>query len=201
MSLTIEIKVFKGIELQPYLQTIAHMRIKMFASFPYLYVGERLAEDQYLEGFLRCQNSLLVVAVVDGSLAGICLGTPLSSPAKILGEVPSIFTKEGLDPSRFFYVADVLVEPLYRGKRIAMRMLECIEEVASNLGFDKFTFATVERDSNHPQQPADYVSNDHVWLRSGYRPMEVKMMYPWKSLLDDGSVRELDHLMKFWLKP
>jgi hypothetical protein len=80
-----------------------------------------------------------------------------------------------------------------------VRFFEEREAHASSLGgFKHITFCCVERPSNHPLKPVDYVSLGRFWEKRGYlKHPELHTTYCWKDVDRD---EETPKPMTFWLK-
>ena len=49
--MSFQIKIFKGPEILPYVETLADMTLEAFFEYPYLYVGKREDELSYLKSY------------------------------------------------------------------------------------------------------------------------------------------------------
>jgi len=155
-------------EVERALDDLARLRIAVFADWPYLYDGDEAYEARYLARFAASPGAV-VVAARDGNgrMVGAATAAPLSDHADELA-VP--FARVGLDPDAFFYLAESVLLPEYRGQGAGRQFFEMREAAARAQGFEQAVFASVVRPDDHPARPENYRALDAFWQRLGYEP-------------------------------
>lgn len=164
------------------LDDLARLRIAVFADWPYLYDGDAAYEARYLKHFAASPGAVVVAARdADGYMVGAATAAPLSDHAE---EFAVPFARVGLDPDAFFYLAESVLLPEYRGQGAGRQFFELREAAARAQGFEHAVFASVLRPDDHPARPANYLALNAFWQRLGYEP------YP--GLLAEFSWRDID---------
>lgn len=196
MSTSIRIERFSGEALIPFIPELARLRIEVFRDFPYLYDGDLAYEEKYLQTYIQCPESVIVLAFDGEKIIGASTAIPLKYETD---EVKKPFIEQCYDPDKIFYCGESVLNKNYRGLGIGVSFFEQREAHAADLGgFQHICFCCVERPTDHPRRPADYVPLDKFWNKRGYvKHPELKTTYTWKDL-DDAT--ETPKPMTFWLK-
>ena len=198
MAGSLDIAVLTGRDpaLRACIPDLAKLRITVFRDFPYLYDGTLEYEESYLETFLRCPESVVVLARDEGRVVGASTGLPLEAETT---EFQQPFIEQGHDPGQIFYCAESVLLPDYRGRGVYTQFFKGREAHALRLGrFSRSAFCCVMRAADHPLQPEGYAPLDEIWRRFGYcRHDELVMRYLWK---DVDQPEETEKRMVFWLK-
>lgn len=182
-------------EFEDELENVAHLRITVFAEFPYLYDGDIGYERDYLAAY-RDSAQAIVVGAWDGDrLVGASTGTPMEDHADgFSGGLES----HGLDITRIFYCAESVLLPDYRGRGIGGRFFDHREAHARALGRDWSAFCAVIRPEDHPARPAGYAPHDGFWTHRGYRKLPGALAhFSWK---DHGDAEETEKTLQFWIR-
>jgi len=155
-------------EVEQALDDLARLRIAVFADWPYLYDGDEAYEARYLSRFAASPGAV-VVAARDGNgrMVGAATAAPLSDHAD---EFAVPFARLGLDPDAFFYLAESVLLPEYRGQGAGRQFFQMREAAARAQGFEHAVFASVLRPDDHPARPETYLALDAFWQRLGYEP-------------------------------
>lgn len=192
----IQIKSLSGCELTPFVSDLARLRIAVFRDFPYLYDGTPEYEEHYLQTYLKTDESVIILALDGSRVIGASTGLPMEHET---AEFQQPFVDNGYDPAKVFYCGESVLLKEYRGKGIYKAFFQGREGQARKLGrFDWCSFCCVQRPSDHPLRPADYVPLDEVWTKFGYvRHPELQTSYSWK---DVDQSEETAKPMVFWLK-
>lgn len=191
----IQINICQGLEIHPYLDALADLRIRVFRDFPYLYDGSHSYESKYLKRYAEEPGSLFVLAFDGGTLVGAATGMPLINE---LDEFRKPFEKANFNLSEVFYYGESVLLPEYRGHGIGKSFMKERESHARKAGFKKVAFCAVERESDHPLCPRDYQPLHGFWQQRGYeRVPHLQTQFSWKDL---GQEIETEKLMVFWLK-
>ncbi|MFZ4502559.1 MAG: GNAT family N-acetyltransferase [Methylovulum sp.] len=193
---TVHIKRLSGEDLIPYINDLARLRIEVFRAFPYLYDGSVAYEKKYLQTYIDNPASVMVLALDGDTVVGASTAIPMQYETM---ELKQPFIEQGYDLEQVFYCSESVLNSQYRGLGIGVRFFEEREAHASSLGgFKHITFCCVERPSNHPLKPVDYVSLERFWEKRGYlKHPELHTTYCWKDVDRD---EETPKPMTFWLK-
>ncbi len=196
MSKNIHIERKSGADLQRYIAELARLRIEVFREFPYLYDGDLSYEEKYLQTYINCPESVIVLAFDEDHIIGASTAIPLKYETE---EVKRPFVEQGYNPDEVFYCGESVLNNQYRGLGLGVKFFEQREAHAAALGgFKHLCFCCVERPVDHPRRPANYVPLDQFWNRRGYfKHPELKTTYTWKDLDED---HETPKPMTFWLK-
>ncbi|MEQ1636174.1 MAG: GNAT family N-acetyltransferase [Methylococcales bacterium] len=196
MSNNIRIERKSGADLQRYIPELASLRIEVFREFPYLYDGDLSYEEKYLQTYINCPESVIVLAFDGDKIIGASTAIPLKYETD---EVKKPFLEHGYSPDQVFYCGESVLNKHYRGLGIGVKFFEQREAHATDLGgFKHVCFCCVERPSDHPRRPETYVPLDNFWNKRGYfKHPELKTTYTWKDL---DEAHETPKPMTFWLK-
>ncbi|HMM77834.1 MAG TPA: GNAT family N-acetyltransferase [Gammaproteobacteria bacterium] len=198
MAEALDIRVLTGAApaLRAHLPDLARLRISVFREFPYLYDGTPEYEEKYLQIYLDCAESVVVLALDAGRAIGASTGLPLACETE---EFTRPFIAAGLDPARIFYCGESVLLPAYRGRGLYKQFFAAREAHARALGrFDRMVLCAVERPADHPRRPSDYQPLDAVWQRFAYRRRpDLFTHFAWKDL-DEAT--ESPKRMVFWEK-
>lgn len=196
MSNNIHVERLSGAALKQYIPELARLRIEVFHDFPYLYAGDMEYEKKYLQTYIDCPESVIVIAFDDNKVVGASTAIPMKFETD---ELKKPFIEHNYNLDDVFYCSESVLNKNYRGFGIGVRFFEEREAHAQDLGgFKHITFCCVERPVDHPRRPADYVPLDRFWNKRGYfKHPELRTTYSWKDL-DDAE--ETPKPMTFWLK-
>lgn len=181
---------------EAHLADLARLRIAVFREFPYLYDGTMDYETRYLQTYLACPESVLVLAIAGENVVGASTGMPLEFESK---EVKQPFLEAGIDPEPVFYFGESVLLPACRGRGVYREFFNARERHVRNLGrFARTVFCGVQRPLDHPLRPPEYEALDPVWRYFGYRPMDAFVShFKWKDI-DEATATEKP--LKFWEK-
>jgi GNAT superfamily N-acetyltransferase len=196
MSKNIRIERKSGNDLLPHISDLARLRIEVFRDFPYLYDGDVEYEKKYLQTYLDCPQSVIVLAFDGDEVVGASTAMPMKYETS---EIQKPFIENGYNLDEVFYCSESVLNKNYRGLGIGVKFFDEREAHAAELGgFKHITFCCVQRPENHLLRPADYVPLDKFWNKRGYvKHPELHTEYVWKDLDNDA---ETAKPMTFWLK-
>lgn len=187
--------VVTGSELNPWLQAVAELRIRVFRDFPYLYDGSLEYERDYLQTYVESGTAVCVLALDGDRVIGASTGLAMTDETE---EFRQPLVEAGLDINSVFYCAESVLLPDYRGHGLYRAFFDEREAHARQLGKTLSVFCAVQRPENHPLKPKDYQPLHPVWKRFGYNPVpEIQATFPWKDI--DQPV-ETDKPLMFYRK-
>lgn len=193
-----EIRPVSGREIREWIPELAKLRIRVFRDYPYLYDGALEYEEHYLEQYAKSDNSLFVLALHGcGSdsreVVGVSTGIPLLEAESAFSDA---IVAGGQEPSSFFYFGESVLDRKWRGFGVGKRFFDEREKFAKSLGFSVTAFCAVDRPSDHPRRPIDYLPLDGFWKKRGYeRQPGVAATLAWKEV--DGP-DEINNTLTFW---
>jgi GNAT superfamily N-acetyltransferase len=194
MNLSLE--ELTGADIESVIADLAGLRMTVFREFPYLYAGSISYEMKYLQTYLECEKSLIVVARDGSRIVGASSALPLAAETS---EVQQPFLEQGFDPKTVFYLAESVLLPAYRGHGLGKRFFEARENRAKKLGgFSWAAFCAVQRAQDHPLRPTHHRDLDSFWQAQGYeKRVDLKTFFSWQEI---GEETESQKPMTFWLK-
>ncbi|MFI3184559.1 MAG: GNAT family N-acetyltransferase [Methylococcaceae bacterium] len=196
MASNIRVERCSGAALEQFIPELARLRIQVFRDFPYLYDGDIDYEKKYLQTYIDCPESVIVIAFDGDKVVGASTAIPMKQETE---ELKKPFLERGYNLEEVFYCSESVLDKRYRGLGIGVRFFEHREAHAKDLGgFNVICFCCVERPADHPRRPGGYVSLDQFWIKRGYvKHPELTTTYTWKDLDDEN---ETPKPMTFWLK-
>ena len=185
-----------GETLRQRLADLARLRIEVFRAFPYLYDGDLGYEQRYLETYLRSQDSALIAAFDGDRIVGAATALPLADETD---NIIAPFRRHGFDIKSVFYFGESVLLSSFRGRGIGVAFFEEREAWARDLGrFSLACFCAVDRPTDHPRRPKDYVPLDALWRRRGFRRIpDMTTEFVWKDLDEAG---QSPKRMVYWMK-
>lgn len=192
----LELKRLSGAALKQYIPELASLRIEVFRDFPYLYDGDTEYEAKYLQTYIQCPESVIVLAFDGDKVVGASTGIPLKFETE---EVKAPFLKAGLNIDKIFYCGESVLISKYRGKGAGVAFFDHREDHARELGGYEFScFCGVQRTDDHPRRPIGYKPLDNFWRKRGYeKHPELQTTFSWKEI---GEAYESPKPMTFWMK-
>lgn len=192
---SVTIRAVRGADVSSALDSLAGLRIRVFAEFPYLYDGNFEYERRYLATYAASQTSLFVLAEHDGHVVGASTAIGAEDEGD---EVRSVFVTAGIDPATVLYCGESVLDPGWRGQGIGVRFFEERERHARTLGRTWMAFCAVDRAADDPRRPASYTPLDTFWQRRGFvRHPELRTEFVWR---EHGEAVESPKTLTFWLR-
>ncbi|MCK6599210.1 MAG: GNAT family acetyltransferase [Bdellovibrionaceae bacterium] len=191
----LSVKVFHSEAANEYLESLAILRVEVFKSFPYLYLGDIEYEKKYLQRYVK-SSSFVLVGVFDGlRMVGASTGLKLIEEDS---NIQSSFVKAGISIESIFYFGESVLIENYRGRGIGNIFFHEREKKALTYPEVVTTcFCSVVRESNHPLRPSTYVPLDVFWAKKGYNKQNFCCEMEWKDI-DQEQVTKKE--LQFWLK-
>lgn len=191
---SVQLQVLKGSEIQPYIDTLAELRLLIFREYPYLYEGNIQEERNYLKMYYQSKNSFVILALDKGKPVGTATGVPFDKTPK---EFRETFAKNGIPIEGIFYSGELILLKEYRNKGLGSRLYEELEKLVSGK-YEKIAICEVIKAKKDPKQPKDYVPSDRFWSKKGFiRHPQLAMYTSWKEI---GGRKKIRHTLVFSLK-
>lgn len=196
MSPHLKILTRHGTGIQPFIEEIARLRIKIFREYPYLYDGSETYERDYLKTYMQSDESIAVLVLDENKPVGVSTGLPMEDEEE---EFKRPFLEHDYEPASVFYCGESILEKEYRGRGMYHRFFEEREAHAKRMGkFRWISFCAVQRPDDHPLKPKKYQPLDPIWRKYGYKKHpELTTTYVWKDIDEES---ESDKTMVFWMK-
>lgn len=184
-----------GVEIEPYIDRLAELRISVFREYPYLYEGNLEYERKYLQKLADSPHGYVVLAKDGERVVGASTALPLTDAE---AEFSRPFTENGLDPEDYFYFGESVLLPEYRGRGIGRKFFQERLAQAHFLAFPWSCFCAVVRPETHPARPAGYRPLDGFWSELGFshRP-DLVAKFSWPDLAE---AEESEKTLQFWLR-
>jgi GNAT superfamily N-acetyltransferase len=191
------IQEISGPHIQPWLDKLGELRIRVFREFPYLYDGSLEYERDYLGVYERCADSRVVLVTNEsGGLIGATTCLPLAAEGT---EFRAPFEIARLPVDHYLYLGESVVRREWRGRGLGKEFFARREAHARRLGLGFTTFCAVDRPAAHPLRPLDYRPLDPFWTSQGYtRQDHLQAEFSWKEIDEPG---ESPKSLTFWTKP
>lgn len=184
---------YQGSAIAAVLEPLAALRIQVFAEWPYLYAGSVDYEREYLQTYLNCPRSLVILVRDGHSVVGASTGLPLADAA---AEMRKPFLDAGEDIRDIFYCAESVVLADYRGRGLGRDFFLRREAHARALGLRHSVFCAVDRSANDPRRPSSYQDNARFWQNRGYAPdPQRRCRFEWT---DIGASGPSPKTLTFW---
>lgn len=181
--------------IEPFLDAVASLRIRVFRDFPYLYDGSLSYERDYLAGFAAAEGSVLVLARDGDEVVGCATAMPMAAADP---EFQRPFRATLIPTEGIFYFGESVLDPAWRGQGIGHRFFDQREAAARAAGASLITFCAVQRPTDHPMKPADYRPLDAFWKKRGYtRRDDLRTEFTWKDI--DQPI-ETGKTMVYWVR-
>lgn len=191
-----------------HLQQICQLRIKVFRDFPYIYEGSIDYEVKYLHRYFEAPNACFIMAIdtekkfkLNADLSqdfviGVATCLPLKEEDMF---VQKPFIENGFNIDQIFYFGESVLLPEYRGQGLGHLFFNEREAQAKAWPNLKYTtFCAVQRSTEHPLMPKNYVPLDSFWKKRGYQKNDKLVgEFSWQDL---GENEETLKKMTYWLK-
>lgn len=191
---SVQLQVLKGSEIQPYIDTLAELRLLIFREYPYLYEGNIQEERNYLKMYYQSKNSFVILVLDKGKPVGTATGVPFNKTPQDFRET---FAKNGIPIEGIFYSGELILLKEYRNKGIGSRLYEELEKLVRGK-YEKIAICEVTKAKKDPKRPKDYVPSDRFWSKKGFiRHRQLAMYTSWKKI---GGRKKIRHTLVFSLK-
>jgi len=192
---TIRYQPLQGAQIAEHLEALAALRLTVFREWPYLYEGSMDYERRYLDTYVRCHDSLAVLAWDGDTCVGATTALPMHHAEQAM-RLPFELAQINFD--QWLYFGESVVLDSHRGRGIGVAFFEHREAHARALGLKGCAFCAVDRPEHHPLRPSGYQGNDAFWTRRGYsRRPDLSCTFDW---LDRGDSAPSPHQLTYWLR-
>jgi len=191
----ITIRTLTGSLIRDIIPELANLRITVFRDFPYLYDGSLEYEERYLGRYTISEQCIVVIVKDDDRIVGASTGMPLADEAN---EITSPIRLAGHNVDDWYYFAESVLLPEYRGRRLGYHFFDERERHAIDFGYKMACFCSVVRESDHPRRPESYKRLDNFWNKRGFtRSPDLQTNMMWK---EHDEPAESPKLMEYWIK-
>lgn len=190
--LDVTIVSVSGREILSYLDDVARLRIEVFRDYPYLYAGSLEYEQEYLQSYAACDESIFVLALAGPEVVGVSTGLPMLAADEAFQRA---YRQRGDDLGKVFYLGESVLLPTHRGRGIGHAFFDEREKQARNCGANLATFCSVIRPADHPRKPVGYRSHDVFWRKRGYEPNGLSAQLTWEQV---DLRAEVENELVFW---
>ena len=200
--MNIKIRLYQGESLNTEIDILSDFRLRYFREFPYLYVGTKEYEQDYLATYLSDPTTRLLIARdqdANNKIVGVAIASMLSPELKILCQSNKLSQFPELTTEQFFYFGEMIFVPEYRNKGIGKQLLEELKKVGREQGATRFCFLAVDRAYNDIRRPADYIDSDVFFQKFGFEKTEVSVSFDWATIQADGRVENVGNRLNLWV--
>ena len=200
--MNINIHTYQAGSLVSEIGLLGEFRLRYFREYPYLYVGTEAGEQTHLAGYIANPTARLVIAKdqgVNDIVAGIAIGTMLSTETEILRLAGEQLRQFGITPEQCYCFGEMILIPEYRSKGIGKQMLEALKNAGREQGAYRFCFFSVAREPDDARRPTGYVDSDMVFRRFGFEKTDVFVTFEWPTIQSDGSIEKVPNRLDFWI--
>jgi GNAT superfamily N-acetyltransferase len=193
----VRVEFYHGEAMRAHLPTLGRLRITVFREWPYLYDGSGANEAGNSSRLAGCPRAGLAVAFDGDESVGCATCLPLADEH---ASVQAPFLSRGWDLGRFFYFAESVLLPAYRGRGLGVTFMTAREAFARDTSAADFaTFCAVQRPAEHPLRPPRAVSLDAFWRNRGFVEYpDLASTMRWKQV---DAAERVENRLVFWLKP
>lgn len=192
----LRIETYMGGHIVPLLPALADLRTEVFREWPYLYDGDAAYERKYLSVYVGNPRAMVAIAFDEDKVVGASTCLPMIDAAP---EIRTPLEALGLDPLRYFYFAESVLQRGYRGLGLGVKFFAAREaHVLADAVCDHAIFYAVQRSNNHPRRSMQVRSLDGFWHHRGYRPLaDLICKMQWREV---GMEAETTHTLDAWVK-
>ena len=182
--------------MAPLLPDLARLCTIVFREWPHLYEGDGGYDAEHLNGLAASPKAALVVAYDGDRPVGMSTCLPLEDATS---DVQALFLARGWPLGRFFYFAESVLLPNWRGQGIGAAFFAIREaHMRAVSDCDVACFCTIQRPETHPARPTGVRPLDGFWRGLGYAPVPgLQCTMTWREI---GRTEDSDVTLLFWAK-
>lgn len=128
-------KLICGPAIKKQIEYLAQQRLTFFKEYPYLYQGTLEEELTYCNWFCNLSTSILAIAYDNNKPVGLVSGTSFVDFSTHFVGSYDLFKNAGFIPETFFYIPEVIIDPMHRNRSVAKELFKLIENYAHDIGF------------------------------------------------------------------
>jgi GNAT superfamily N-acetyltransferase len=194
--MTLRLATFIGRNVVPVLPDLARLCTVVFRDWPHLYDGDGRYDVDHLQALAASPRSGLIMAFDGETPVGAATCLPIMDAT---ANFRAPFRARGWPADRFFYLAESVLLPSYRGQGVGAAFFALREaHICAVSSCDFACFYAIERPADHPCRPAAATSLDTFWRRRGYAPVPgFQCTMRWKEI---GRTFESDFTLQLWAK-
>jgi GNAT superfamily N-acetyltransferase len=196
LVMAISIETFTGAAIGQRLPILARLCTTVFREWPHLYDGDGSYDVRHLQTLADSPRAMLLIAYDADVAIGASTCLPLADATE---NVQAPFLSWGWPPRRFFYLAESVLLPKYRGRGVGKTFFAMREKHARTASDCDFScFCTIQRPQDHPARPAGAVPLNAFWRGRGYNPVpDLHCRMAWREI---GRMRDSKVTLVFWMK-
>src|SRR5690349_4451071 len=185
-----------GRNVVPLLPDLARLCTVVFRDWPHLYDGDGSYDADHLQALAASPRSALIVAFDGETPVGASTCLPLIDAT---ANIRAPFLARAWTVERFFYLAESVLLPAYRGHGIGAAFFVLREAHIRAVSICDFAcFCAIERPDDHPRRPAAAAPLDAFWRRRDYAPVpDFRCTMRWKEI---DQAAESEMILQIWIK-
>jgi GNAT superfamily N-acetyltransferase len=194
--MAIVVSAYTGKDAVPHLPALARLCTVVFREWPHLYDGDGSYDADHLRSLADSAGTMLLIAYDGAEPIGASTCLPLQDATH---NVQAPFRTRGWPLSNFFYLAESVILPPYRGHGTGTAFFAMREAHATRVSSCDFAcFCTVVRPQGHPAHASGARSLDGFWRRHGYSPLsDLYCHMMWREI---GGTRDSEQTLQYWIK-
>ncbi len=171
--------------MRDWLLEVARLKIQVFREWPYLYDLDMDYDSRYLSHYAMAPDSVLVLVMDGDEVVGASTGMPLIHEKS---HFKKQFQENGMMVQDWYYFAESVLLPRYRGKGLGNHLFDLRKEFAEKRDFQKFCFLDNEKDE--PRKPLDARDLKGFWRQKGFCPTDLFLQISCKENGESASVQK-----------
>jgi hypothetical protein len=194
--MAIGVSAYTGKDAMPHLPVLARLCTVVFREWPHLYDGDGSYDADHLRSLADSAGTMLLVAYDGAEPIGASTCLPLQDATH---NVQAPFRTRGWPLSNFFYLAESVILPPYRGRGTGATFFAMRETHAIRISNCDFAcFCTIVRPQGHPAYGSSTRSLEGFWRRQGYLPVSGLFCHMmWREI---GGTSDSELTLQFWVK-
>lgn len=189
----VRIEKVTGQGIFPYIDDLIRLRTEVFKEWPYLYKADQEFERTYIRNFAECEAAVVALVFEKDRVIGAMTGIPLEST-----HFTEPFVAHQLNPKRYFYFSEAMVEKPYRRLGLLNKMTDLLENHIENLKEPFFRcFCMIEREDDLRKPPEAFSLFSFAEKHGFTRYPHLFCLLKWKEV---DIEKDSEHKLVFWIK-